>query len=451
MGQGLAPPATPKGPSRPSGPAGQPGRLQAGSPLLARPLAHAALPQGPVGAGAKLTRCARGGEAAVREWPRRLARPTPATTAAPSRDPPPPSRLSPGNRLGWEDGGSGRLPGARGRRSGRYRSPFGPAIPPHREMRVRNGPGRRRRPEGAGRAAPRTHLSPTAAAALGPGLGRGDTGGHGGGVAPPARGLSLLSGSRGRRGLSPRRRRRRGLAAGCREEESGARGGAEGARAAAAPGAGGAGGAQGGGGGSGPETSPSRDSTTRSHERPASGSRRKSRPRRRKGLAGASRPGAAARGLAERGRGEGAPARARRVTRGAAREAPDVTRREGARGGGAGAARPPAPSPGGVLSLRTHRRPAGNWRERRWGREEKGEGKRKEREGRRRGRRKEGNGWSRLMPRKRCPLSGCLRCVGGSVHSSVHSGRCFRPEGRSGAWGSARVRRGLTEGCGSVR
>lgn len=184
-GPGAGPARGSGGSQPPIGPGGAAGKARGGfpwrSPLPAGPAAHAALPQGPVGAGAKLTRRARGGEAAVRERPRRLARPTPATAAAPSRDPPPPSRLSPGNRLGWEDGGSGRLPGARGRRSGRCRSPFGPAVPPHREMRVRNGPGGRRRPEGAGRAAPRTHLSPTAAAALGPGIGRRDTGGHGGG------------------------------------------------------------------------------------------------------------------------------------------------------------------------------------------------------------------------------------------------------------------------------
>lgn len=174
--------------------------------------------------------------------------------------------------------------------------------PSHREMGdggEGSGPSGRRRREGAGPGrAPRTHLSPAAAAALEPGLDGEKTGGHGeGGWSPLApgpltpAGLSATPGPLAAPPPPPGPRRRRMPGGGERRAGRGPGGGAGGGStagrgavkevavaAAAAP---------------GPETSPSRDSTTRSHERPASGSRRKSLLRRRKGLAGgAARSGA---------------------------------------------------------------------------------------------------------------------------------------------------------------
>lgn len=69
--------------------------------------------------------------------------------------PPPPSGLSPGNRLGWEDGGSGRLPGARGvAERGRGGASPPPAAPLPLAPGARGGGsgprGRRRRRRGAG-------------------------------------------------------------------------------------------------------------------------------------------------------------------------------------------------------------------------------------------------------------------------------------------------------------
>lgn len=261
----------------------------------ARGKAHPAAAQPPFGA-ASAARSGRSAGAAPAARPGDSSYPPP-----PSRPragiPPPPSYLSPGNRLGWEDGGSGRLPGARGWRAaerGDCLSPSSSAIPPHtgrwgmgvREAaRAAAAAGRARAP--AGPLALTCHQQPPPPSSQAS-MGRRRAGtGEGGGLRW-RRGLSLLPGFPLRRGLSLRRRRRRGLAAaGCQEEESGERGGGREEEQAAA--------AQRGEGGAkevaaaaapGPETSPSRDSTTRSHERPASGSRRKSLLRRRKGLAG---------------------------------------------------------------------------------------------------------------------------------------------------------------------
>lgn len=244
------------------------------------------------------------GQAAVRERPRRPGHSPypPATIKAPSRDPSSSLLLLPREppRVGrWRLRPPPRCEAGGGR--GGPLSPSSSAVPPsHRKMgEVGQGvrPERPPAPGGRGpRAAPRTHLSPAAAAALGPGLDGEKAGGHGRwGVSPLApgplapTGLSATPGPLATPPPPPGPRRRRMPGGGERRAGRGPGGGAgggstagRGARreeaAAAAP---------------GPETSPSRDSTTRSHERPASGSRRKSLLRRRKGLAGgAARSGA---------------------------------------------------------------------------------------------------------------------------------------------------------------
>lgn len=183
--------------------------------------------------GAKLTRSLPGHrsgpgrpallrEAAVRERPRRpspATRPTPPPWRPRAGIPPPPSCRSPGNRLGWEDGGSGRLPGARGVAGGGADGrllPSGSAIASRTGRRGEgSGPTGRRRREGAGPGGP-SH-SPVTGSRRRPQAGprRGNDGRAGGGSVSVGAGASRSCRPlRYRRGLSlRRRRRRRGLAA----------------------------------------------------------------------------------------------------------------------------------------------------------------------------------------------------------------------------------------------